>query len=59
MTRRIDWRKGATMADLAREESIAATIGDLKADLSHYSAERKRIISRNYQRVARAAKRRK
>lgn len=61
MTRRIDWRDGATKADKADVEQCEVDIAEARITLGLASSERKRIISRCYQvarrKAARAAKR--
>jgi len=59
MTRRIDWRDGATKAEKAEVATWSARILRDKLSLKTASAARKRLISRCYQKAARAAKGRK
>jgi hypothetical protein len=54
MTRRIDWRDGATKADLRNVENIDDHLRHFQKTVSALSANRKRIIARCYQKAARA-----
>ena len=57
MTRRIDWRDGATRADRVTLKMIDAQIADHDLSASNYRKSRKRLIARCYAKAARAAKR--
>ena len=57
MTRRIDWRDGATRATQTMVRAMDADLADLRKQAARVSAERKRLIAKCYAKAARAAKR--
>ena len=59
MTRRIDWRDGATKAEARTVAAYDGFMRTARDDIARWSRERHRLISRCYQKAARAAKGRK
>lgn len=57
MARRIDWRDGATRAELRTVAAYDDMLRSGRDDLSRWSRERKQVIARCYAKAARAAKR--
>lgn len=56
MTRRIDWRRAATKAELRELLAIEENIELCELDLADLRPARKRLISKLYARARRAAK---
>ena len=56
MTRRIDWRDGAGPNDLNNVSVWESLMTKDRARIAKLSAKRKRLISKCYQKAARAAK---